>query len=122
MATVIPQMNGMPDDGDGPVFRAPWEAKAFAVAVQLSQKGLFTWTEWAETFSTEIKRAEGEREFKVEEDDGSRYYYIWLTALEKMLETRDIVAHEELDERHQYLIDNPVPHDHVAHRKPICVA
>ena len=34
---------GLPrGDADEPVFRAPWEAHAFALAVQLHQRGLFT--------------------------------------------------------------------------------
>ena len=38
---------GIPRDDDGPVFREPWEAQAFAMALALHERGLFTWTEWA---------------------------------------------------------------------------
>ena len=31
-------------DQEGPVFRAPWEAQAFAMAVKLHERGIFTWT------------------------------------------------------------------------------
>jgi hypothetical protein len=34
---------GIPRDADGPVFREPWEAQAFAMAVALHARGLFTW-------------------------------------------------------------------------------
>jgi hypothetical protein len=37
----------IPRDEDGPVFREPWEAEAFALAVSLNERGLFTWKEWA---------------------------------------------------------------------------
>jgi len=37
----------VPRDEDGPVFREPWEAEAFALAVSLNERGLFTWKEWA---------------------------------------------------------------------------
>ncbi len=48
----------IPCDAEGPVFREPWEAHAFALAVTLHQKGLFTWPEWAEALSAEITRAQ----------------------------------------------------------------
>ena len=40
---------GVPRDEDGPVFREPWEARAFAMALALHEAGVFTWKEWAET-------------------------------------------------------------------------
>ena len=38
---------GIPHDGDGPVFREPWEAQAFAMTLALHERGLFKWPEWA---------------------------------------------------------------------------
>ena len=38
---------GIPRDEDGPVFREPWEAQAFAMALALHERGVFTWNEWA---------------------------------------------------------------------------
>ena len=40
-------MGGLPRDAEGPVFREPWEAQAFAMALALHERGLFTWPEWA---------------------------------------------------------------------------
>jgi nitrile hydratase accessory protein len=68
----------IPRSGDEPVFREPWEAKAFALAVALHEAGLFTWTEWADALGREIAAAGAG-------DDGSRYYEHWLAALEKMV-------------------------------------
>ena len=48
----------IPRDQEGPVFRAPWEAQAFAMAVKLHEAGYFTWSEWAERLAQEIKRAQ----------------------------------------------------------------
>src|SRR5581483_3460572 len=39
----------IPCDAEGPVFREPWEAQAFAMALALHERGVFTWAEWAET-------------------------------------------------------------------------
>jgi len=44
----------LPRDDDGPVFREPWEAQAFAMALALHERGLFTWKEWAATLAEEI--------------------------------------------------------------------
>lgn len=71
----------LPRDDTGPVFAAPWQAQAFALAVHLHAQGLFSWTQWAEALAAEI-RAAGSA------DDGSRYYEHWLAALEKLVAAR----------------------------------
>src|SRR6185295_5902987 len=48
----------MPPELDAPVFKAPWEAQAFALVVHLQGRGAFTWNEWAATLGEEIKRAQ----------------------------------------------------------------
>jgi nitrile hydratase accessory protein len=68
-------------DAGGPVFAEPWQAQAFALAVQLSAQGHFTWREWAAILAEEL-RADSKRG---ELDDGSRYYHCWLTALERLV-------------------------------------
>ena len=85
----------IPRDPEGPVFRAPWEAQAFAMAVMLHERGHFAWTEWAGRLAEEIAaaRARGER------DDGRRYYHYWLVALEKLVADKRIVLADELRER-----------------------
>jgi len=50
---------GVPRDADGPVFREPWEAQAFAMTLALHERGVFTWPEWAAALAAEIKRAFG---------------------------------------------------------------
>ena len=40
---------GLPTgEADEPVFREPWEAHAFALVIQLHERGLFSWQEWAD--------------------------------------------------------------------------
>ena len=72
---------GQPRDADGPVFREPWEAQAFALVVALHERGAFTWPEWAEALAEEIRRAQdaGDR------DTGETYYLHWLAALERIV-------------------------------------
>lgn len=70
-----------------PVFAEPWEAHAFALAVKLSEAGFFTWREWSEALGAELAgfgRCG-------EPDDGSRYYYHWLAALERLVAAKNLV-------------------------------
>ena len=73
--------DGIPRDAAGPVFNAPWEALAFALALQLHQKGLFTWTEWAETLAATIREAQAAGD----PDLGNTYYLQWARALERLM-------------------------------------
>ena len=76
----------LPRDTDGPVFGEPWQAQVFALAVQLSAEGHFTWKEWAATLAKELKSAAD----RVEPDDGSHYYEHWLTALEHLVSAKGL--------------------------------
>jgi nitrile hydratase accessory protein len=86
----------IPRDQDGaPVFREPWEAQAFAMTLVLHERGLFTWTEWAEALSTEIRRAQAAGDC----DDGSTYYRHWLAAIERLVGAKGIASETVLAER-----------------------
>lgn len=78
----------IPRDNKGPVFREPWEAQAFALTVQLHERGAFTWSQWAEALGREIAAA-GPK------DTGDNYYLHWMAALEKLSAARDLVSREE---------------------------
>lgn len=108
-------------DGEGPVFNAPWEATAFAMAIRLSEAGHFSWGEWVDSFSREIKSFEEQGVYDPASDDGHHYYEIWLSTLEKLIAEKGIFDKDTLDARHQHLIENPVLHEHQAKREPICV-
>jgi nitrile hydratase accessory protein len=71
----------IPRNAEGPAFAAPWEAEAFALAVSLHERGLFTWTEWAATLGDEIKKAQAAGD----PDTGETYYHHWLAALERIV-------------------------------------
>ncbi len=88
-ADVLP---GLPRDADGPVFAEPWQAQAFALAVQLNAEGAFTWTEWAEALSRELARDSAS-------DDGAHYYHHWVAALERLAAERKLAGPAELAER-----------------------
>src|SRR5499426_4807266 len=77
---------GIPRDTSGPVFRAPWEAHAFAMALALYEKGLFAWNEWARMLGEEIKKAQ----VAGDPDTGETYYRHWLATLERMVAEKGI--------------------------------
>lgn len=83
---------GVPQDADGPVFREPWEAQAFAMTLALYDRGLFTWGEWAATLAAEIKRAQAAGD----PDTGETYYAHWLAALEKLVTDKGVASLETL--------------------------
>jgi nitrile hydratase accessory protein len=76
----------IPCDVEGPVFRQPWEAQAFAMALRLHARGLFTWPEWAATLADEIKRAQ----LAGDPDTGETYYRHWLAALERIVAEKGV--------------------------------
>ena len=74
------------------MFREPWEAQAFAMAVTLHGRGLFTWPEWASTLAAEIKRAQAAGD----PDTGETYYLHWLAALERLVAEKGVASRETL--------------------------
>jgi nitrile hydratase accessory protein len=102
----------IPVDADGPVFREPWEAHAFAMALTLHARGLFTWTEWAATLADEIRRAQSAGDA----DTGETYYMHWLATLERMVSEKGVASHATLD-RYRDAWDHAA--DRTPHGKPI---
>lgn len=80
---------------DAPVFEEPWQAQAFAMTLALHEKGLFTWTQWAETLGQEIKRAQAAGD----PDVGDTYYHHWLSALERLSVARTDLTTDHLSDR-----------------------
>ena len=89
---VVTAVPGIPRDTDGPVFREPWEAQAFAMALVLHDRGMFTWSEWASTLGDEIKRAQAAGD----PDTGETYYQHWLKALERLVAEKGVTTGEML--------------------------
>lgn len=72
------------------MFAEPWQAEAFAMTVALHDNGLFSWSEWADALSAEVKRPGAAR-------DGRDYYEHWLAALEKLLSAKAIAGKNDVD-------------------------
>lgn len=112
----------IPRDAEGPVFNAPWEAQAFAMAVKLCEAGHFTWPEWVDAFSEQLKRYEAQGVYEPATDDGHHYYEVWLSTLEGLIFAKGMLGKPAVEARRQHLNENPVPHDHHARREPVCIA
>jgi nitrile hydratase accessory protein len=82
---------GQPEADGEPVFREPWEAHAFAMAVRLHERGLFTWPQWAATLAEEIRRAGAAGD----PDTGETYYHHWLDALERLVAEHGAASSED---------------------------
>lgn len=90
---------GLPQRGGEPVFAEPWQAQAFAMTLALHQRGLFSWTEWADALGRQIAaaRAAGDA------DLGDTYYQHWLAALEALVAEKGAgSAHELARYRHAW--------------------
>jgi nitrile hydratase accessory protein len=99
------------DDGD-PVFTEPWQAQAFALAVELSGQGHFTWKEWAAALAHELKTAAD----RGEPDDGSHYYHHWLAALEALVTSKGLTDVTSLTTRKHAWED---AYRHTPHGSPV---
>jgi nitrile hydratase accessory protein len=83
----------LPREGDEPVFREPWEAHAFAMAVALHRRGVFTWPEWAAALAAQIEAAQAAGDA----DLGDTYYRHWLAALETLVAAKGAGSEDELE-------------------------
>lgn len=79
-------------DGGKPVFAEPWQAQAFALVLQLHERGLFTWPEWAQALSARIAAAQAAGD----PDLGDTYYRHWLAALEGIVAAKGASSAAEL--------------------------
>jgi nitrile hydratase accessory protein len=110
--TDAPILPGQPRDGDGPVFREPWEAQAFAMTLALHERGLFSWTEWAQELGRHIAAAQAAGDA----DLGDTYYRHWLAALEALVAAKDVSSLAELA-RYRRAWDHAA--DRTPHGRPI---
>ncbi len=106
-ATPLP---GQPHDAEGPVFGAPWEAQAFALALALHEGGVFAWPEFATALTAAIRAATraaqdgGNSDSNSNSDSDSdtgitgsdHYYHHWLDALESLVLSKGLSSAEQL--------------------------
>ncbi len=84
--TPVPRKNGEL------VFQAPWEGRAFGMAVAMSDRQLYSWHDFRDRLVEETALADAR-------DTPSGYYERWLASLESLVIARDFLSQEELDAR-----------------------
>jgi nitrile hydratase accessory protein len=114
-AATLAELPGLPRDVAGPVFKEPWQASAFALAVSLSTHGHFTWMEWADVLAEELKASAA----RGEPDDGSHYYHCWLNALERLVIAKRL---SDADVLHARKEDWAEAYRRTPHGKPVELA
>ena len=82
----------LPRENGELVFQAPWEARAFGLAVALNEKDLYEWREFSSQLASEIAAAE-------QNNDPSSYYARWVASLEELVIDRGLISREQLDTR-----------------------
>jgi nitrile hydratase accessory protein len=94
-----------PDRPQEPIFAEAWQARAFALAIKLGERGHFTNSEWTAALSRQVAG-----------DDGSRYYEHWLAALEKLIVDKGLADRNALDARKEAWRDAYL---HTPHGQPV---
>lgn len=84
---------------DAPLFRAPWEAQAFALVEHLKAQGLITPLEWADALGAAIRAAQAQGD----PDTGETYYRHWLAALETILHEKNLASYVAIEARESTL-------------------
>jgi nitrile hydratase accessory protein len=72
------------------VFQAPWEGRAFGMAVLLNEKGAYEWNAFRDRLVAEIAGGVEQR---------NDYYASWLDALQSLLIEKGVVTPEQIDRR-----------------------
>jgi nitrile hydratase accessory protein len=93
-AAALPRRNGEL------VFSAPWESRAFGMAVALHQRGVYEWDDFRDRLVAEIGAAPDE--------DGADYYERWLASLERLLLDRGLISADDVAARARRIAE----HDH----------
>lgn len=93
------------------VFSAPWEARAFAIALGLSRAGLFTWDEFRARLIAEVGASD-----RIRERDGTNrqgeYYEHFLRALEAVVTEKGIATRSDLMSKIAELETSAAPDAH----------
>lgn len=98
-----------PADGER-TFDAPWQARAFAVAVAMTREGDQSWEDFQERLATEVERAGSEVPADAgtgvaEEDPEKAYYEQWLGALSRLLIESGTLTADEIAARTREFAD-----------------
>jgi nitrile hydratase accessory protein len=75
-------------------FDAPWQARAFAITLNLHEQGMFTWDEWSRALGEAISAAPDQS-----------YYEVWLEVLQALVIERKALTPTEIADTRQAWLD-----------------
>ena len=90
--TAMDEQVALPRQNGELVFEAPWEARAFGLAVALNEAGVYPWRDFSQGLAAETAVLE-------QQGAHTSYYERWLETLEKLAIARGLVSLDELDAR-----------------------
>ena len=93
------------------IFDAPWQGRIFAMAVALSEQGVFAWAEFQQSLIDAIGLFDAKADASVEAEQ-YQYFDHFQLALENLLAQKGVVLNAALNEREQAFADRPHGHDH----------
>ena len=73
-------------------FDEPWHANLLALTVSLSERGVFSWSEWVDVFSSNLTKKEMKSNYNRD------YFSVWFFSLEEVLLKKDYISKESLRE------------------------
>ncbi|KGI69569.1 nitrile hydratase accessory protein [Mycolicibacterium rufum] len=91
------------------VFAEPWESRAFAMAMTLTENGFLTWRDFQTALVARIEAWQTSAEAT---RPPWRYYDHWLAALEEVLVAAGHLRDGDVAARLRVLAGRPVGHDH----------
>ncbi|TQC49942.1 nitrile hydratase accessory protein [Rhodococcus sp. WS4] len=101
-------------------FTAPWEIRAFAMAVAAYDASQFEWSEFQRSLIDSIRAWENRSDPSGESPWS--YYEHWLAALETRLASSGAISGEDLDQRTRTVLATPPDRDHhKAHLEPVSI-
>ena len=101
------------------VFGEPWEARAFALALDLAERGVFQWEEFRQRLIAEIARADAAAATR---QAAPQYYECWLAALEASVAAQGCASSAEIDRQAEQIVANPALRNKAISAGPIKIA
>jgi nitrile hydratase accessory protein len=90
----VADLEGLPRRNGELVFEAPWQGRAFGLAVAMNEQGAYEWEEFRRHLADEIGRA-----------PECEFYASWIGALERLLSDEGVLDRSELEGRKaEYLL------------------
>ncbi len=84
----VADLEGLPRKNGELVFEAPWQSRAFGMAVALNERGTYDWDEFRRRLIDQIA-----------DDPGREDYESWLGGFEGLLLERQVLTPGELERR-----------------------